>query len=149
MCSVTHVQLFATPRTVAHQAPLSMEFFRQEYWSGLPFPILGNSPDAEIEPMSLVSRAFAGRSLTTALPGKPKVILFPFYRKNPRKAQQYCWANKGEMSFGRLKQLYFVEQNTKVLGQFRGRISEIPIWVPFNNELYTEMLRHNMKTLQD
>ena len=37
---ISRVQLFATPWTVAHQAPLSMEFIRQEYWSGLPFPIL-------------------------------------------------------------------------------------------------------------
>ena len=49
------------------------------------------------------------------------------------------------MSFGRLKQMYFVAQNTKKLGQFRGRISEISIRVPFHNELHTEMLRHNMK----
>ena len=40
--SYSHVQLFATPWTVAHQAPLSIEFFRQEYWSGLPFPTLEN-----------------------------------------------------------------------------------------------------------
>ena len=37
---------------VAHQAPLPMEFFRQEYWRGLPFPSLGNLPDPEIEPVS-------------------------------------------------------------------------------------------------
>ena len=36
--SLSHVQLFATPSTVAHQAPPSMEFSRQGYWSGLPFP---------------------------------------------------------------------------------------------------------------
>ena len=87
MCSVSHVQFFETPWTVAHQTPLSMEFFRQEYWSGLPFPIAGNLPDPEIEPMSLVSCALAGRSLTIASPGKSKVTLFPFYGKNPRKAQ--------------------------------------------------------------
>ena len=39
-----------TPWTVAHQAPLSMEFSRQEHWSGLPFPTPGDLPDAEIEP---------------------------------------------------------------------------------------------------
>ena len=42
--------LFATPRTVAHQAPLSMGFPRQEYWSGLPFPSQGDLPDPGIEP---------------------------------------------------------------------------------------------------
>ena len=40
--SYSHVQLFATSWTVAHQAPLSMGFSRQEYWSGLPFPTLDN-----------------------------------------------------------------------------------------------------------
>ena len=45
-------QLFETPRTVAHQAPLSMGFSRQEYWSGLPFHSPGSLPDPGIEPMS-------------------------------------------------------------------------------------------------
>ena len=44
MKSLSHVQLFATPWTVACQAPLSMEFSRLEYWSGLPFPFPGNFP---------------------------------------------------------------------------------------------------------
>ena len=47
------VHLFATPWTVAHQAALSMEFSRQEYWSGLPFPTPGDLPDPEIKPTSL------------------------------------------------------------------------------------------------
>ena len=47
------VQLFATPWTVAHQAPLSMGFFRQEYWSGLACPPPGDLPDPGIEPTSL------------------------------------------------------------------------------------------------
>ena len=47
----------STPWTVAYQAPLSMEFSRQEFWSGLPFPIPGDLPDPEIEPESLVSPA--------------------------------------------------------------------------------------------
>ena len=46
---LTHVQLFATPRTIACQAPLSMGFSRQEYWSGLPFPSPGDIPDPGIE----------------------------------------------------------------------------------------------------
>ena len=43
---------FVTPWTVAHQAPLSMEFSRQQYWSGLPFPSPGDLPDLGIEPRS-------------------------------------------------------------------------------------------------
>ena len=50
--SLSRVQLFATPRTVAYQAPLSMGFSRQEYWSGLPFPSPGDLPDPGIEPRS-------------------------------------------------------------------------------------------------
>ena len=65
------VQLFATPWTVAHQTPLSMEFSRQEYWSGLPFPSLGDLPDPGIEPTSLASLALAGRFFTSVPPGKP------------------------------------------------------------------------------
>ena len=68
---LSHVQLFATPWTVAHQAPLSMEFPRQEKWSGLPFPLLGHLHNPEIKPISLVSPALEGRFFTTAPLGKP------------------------------------------------------------------------------
>ena len=54
------VQLFTIPWTVAHQAPLSVEFSRQEYWSGLPFPPPGDLPDPGIEPMFVVPPAWAG-----------------------------------------------------------------------------------------
>ena len=47
---LSHVQLFATPWTVVHQAPLSMEFSRQEYWSGLPFPSPGDFLSQELNP---------------------------------------------------------------------------------------------------
>ena len=50
--SLSHVQLFATPWTVVYQAPPSMGFSRQEYWSGLPFPSPGDLPDPGIEPRS-------------------------------------------------------------------------------------------------
>ena len=49
MKSLSHVQLFATPWTVVHKAPLSLGFSRQEYWSGLPFPSPGDLPDPGIE----------------------------------------------------------------------------------------------------
>ena len=47
---LSHVRLFATPWTVAHQAPQSMEFSRQEYWNGLPFPSPGDLPNPGINP---------------------------------------------------------------------------------------------------
>ena len=62
----SHVQLFATPWTVAHQAPLSMEFSKQEYWSGLPCPPPRDLPDSGIKPLSLRSLALAGDFFTTS-----------------------------------------------------------------------------------
>ena len=56
-CVRSHVQLFATLWTVAHQAPLSMGFSRQEYWSGLPWPPPGDLPDPGIKPTSPASLA--------------------------------------------------------------------------------------------
>ena len=59
---LSHVQLSATPWTVAHQAPLPMGFSRQEYWSGLPFPSLGDLSDPRIELMS-PALAFVDRAV--------------------------------------------------------------------------------------
>ena len=56
---LSHVLLFATQWTVAHQAPPSMGFSRQEYWSGLPFPFPGDLPDPGIEPRSSTLQAEA------------------------------------------------------------------------------------------
>ena len=67
---LSHVPLFATPWTVACPAPLSMEFSRQEFWSGLPFPPPGDLPDAGIKPC-LLSPALAGGFFTTVPLGKP------------------------------------------------------------------------------
>ena len=57
------VQLFVTLWTVACQTPLFMEFSRQEYWSGLPFPSPGDLPDPGTEPASLMSLALEGNTL--------------------------------------------------------------------------------------
>ena len=66
--SLSHVQLFETPWTVAYQAPLSVEFSRQEYWSGLPFPSPGDLPHPGIKPGSPTLQA---NSLLTEPAGKP------------------------------------------------------------------------------
>ena len=62
----SHVWLCATQWTVALQAPLSMGFSRQEYWSGLPCPPPGDLPDSGIKPTCLTSLALAGRFFTTS-----------------------------------------------------------------------------------
>ena len=65
---VARVQLFVTPWTVALQAPLSMEFSRQKYWSGLPFPSPGHLPNPGIKSGS---PALQANSLPSESPGKP------------------------------------------------------------------------------
>ena len=67
---LSRVRLFATPWTVAQQAPPSMEFSRQEYWSGLPFPSPGDLPDPGIKPWSPALQADA---LPSEPPGKPSI----------------------------------------------------------------------------
>jgi len=69
--SLSRVLLFTTPWTVAHQAPLSMGFSRQESCSGLPSSPPGDLPDPGIKLVSLASPALAGRFFTTVPPGKP------------------------------------------------------------------------------
>ena len=68
---LSRVRLFVTPWTVAHQAPPSMGFSRQEYWSGLPFPSPGDLPDPGIEPGSPALQADA---LTSEPAGKPIIL---------------------------------------------------------------------------
>ena len=88
---LSYVRFFATPLTVAHQTPLSMEFSRQEYWSGVLFSTPGDLPNSGIKPPFLVSLvscikppflisphqcicALAGRFFTTEPPGKPCLL---------------------------------------------------------------------------
>ena len=63
--SLSRVWLFAAPWTIARQAPLSVGFSRQEYWSGFPCPPPGDLPDPGMEPASLMSPALAGGFFTT------------------------------------------------------------------------------------
>ena len=75
--SLSRVRLFATPWTVAHQAPGSMGFSRQEYWSGLPFPSPGDLPDPGIKARS---PALQADSLPSEPPGKD--FTTSYYKKN-------------------------------------------------------------------
>ena len=66
--SLSHVLFFATPWTIVHQATLTMEFSRKEYWSGVPFLTPEDLPNPEIKPVFL---ALTGGFFTTVPPGNP------------------------------------------------------------------------------
>ena len=76
VCVLSHVRLFPMPWTVARQAPQTMEFSRQEYWSGLPFPTPGDLPDPGMEPTSPLSSTLAGGFFTTEPSGKLSSVQF-------------------------------------------------------------------------
>ena len=89
---LSHVWLFATLWTVAHQAPLSMGFPRQEYWSGLPFPPPGNLPDSGRTLYHWASKkkqnnyqGFSGGSVTKILPANAGN---PWFGKVPHATEQ-------------------------------------------------------------
>ena len=79
----SRVRLFSTDWIATCQAPLSMEFSRQEYWSGLACPPSGDLPNPGIEPMSLMSSALAGRFFTIGTTWKarhyPEIALIDFW----------------------------------------------------------------------
>ena len=77
--SLSRAGLFATPRTVARQAPLSMGFTKQEYWSGLPFPPPEDLPDPGIK---LASSALPGGFFTTVHQGSPQTVKYLYYIQN-------------------------------------------------------------------
>ena len=73
--SLSHVRLFVTPWTAAHQAPPSMGFSRQEYWSGLPLPSPEDLPDPGIEPGSPTAPVMASGFFNTEPPWKSNNII--------------------------------------------------------------------------
>ena len=86
------VRLFVTPRTIAHQAPPSMGFSRQEYWSGLPFPSPWDLPDPGIEPRSPTLQADA---LTSEPPGKLIYKIYMLRKKIQKKKKEQCMSLPG------------------------------------------------------
>ena len=83
---LSHVQLFETPWTIACRSPLSMGFFRQTYWSGLPCPSPGDFPNPGIKLMSPTSPALAGRFFTT----EPLVKLVKLPKAVKAEVSEWC-----------------------------------------------------------
>ena len=113
-CSVANLCLtLCVPWTIACQAPLSMEFHRQEYWSGLPFPSPKDCPNPEIEH---VSPSLAGRFFTTVPPGKPnkKVNLFKTKNFCSANATSREWEDKPQTGRKYLQNTYLIKQLSKI-----------------------------------
>ena len=101
---------FETPWTVAHQAPLSMGFPRQEYWSGWPLPSPGNLPDPEIE---LRSPALQADSILSEPPEKPTELV---YRARVITLQFYSKSKEGN-SFSRINDTTLDQANGNFLNE--------------------------------
>ena len=136
---LSHVRLFETLWTVTCQAPLSIGFSQQEYWSGLPFPSPGDLPNPGTEPASPAAPALAGRFFTTEPPGKPKLYIRTSLKINPKKGTLWnsglCWRSfmKSASKFykkwtlrtaffmpqdGILKEAYLVPHAQNMIGNF-------------------------------
>ena len=86
--SLSHVRLFATPWTIAHQTPLSFGFYRQEYWSGLPFPSPGDLSNPRMEPGSPALQADA---LPSEPPGKTHTHTHTHKKMEVFRVCHYCF----------------------------------------------------------
>ena len=91
----SHVQFFVTLWTVAHQAPLSRGFPRQEYWSGLPCPPPGDLPNSGIEPVSLTSAALADKFFTTSATREAPVLMHGKNQTNIVEQFSFNYKKKG------------------------------------------------------
>ena len=113
-CLLSCVWLFATPCTVARQAPLSTEFSRQEYWSGLPFPSSWDLPDPGIESEFPASLALQADSLLSGPWGKLKIIWRQEWsQRNQSKGECYTY-----LVFAILEWLTVFVKTTTVLKVF-------------------------------
>ena len=97
--SVSHVRLFAAPQTVVHQAPLPMEFSRQVYWSGFPFPTPGDLPNPGIEPTSPLSPALAGRFFTHCATWEASCMGFLLFSRLQLCATPWTTTHQASLSF--------------------------------------------------
>ena len=107
VCVLSHVRLLVVPRTIVHQALLCMEFSRQEYWSGLPFPIPGDLPNPGIEHASLSSPALADRFFTTSTTSYHHLKCF-FKKENKRQTWRWNSCSSPELA---QHLVYFISWN--------------------------------------
>ena len=128
--ALSHVWVFVTPWTIAHQAHVCMEFFRQEYWSGLPFPTPRVLPKPGIKPAPLASPALAGRFFTiSATWTLPLLVPWTARRSNQSTLKEISPEYSLEGLMLKLKLQYFGHlmrrtgslEKTLMLGRSEGR----------------------------
>ena len=113
------VRLFATPWPVDLQAPLFMGFSSEEYWSGLPFPSLGDLPDPGIKPMSLMSPALGGGFFTTSATWEALMKPVPVAKKDG----DCCFKKWQQRGTGQ----ELARKGAVTDGKFKGILCQIPI----------------------
>ena len=130
---LSHICLFVTPWTVAHQAPLSLEFSRQEYWSGFPFSSPGDFPNPEIKPGY---PALQADSFPSEPPGKPCVIKL-----------RTTLSNLDITSFGR-KNIIFMSLDTYVICPNCDRIKSVTTYGSIYIHIYKFITKKTTKKWQ-
>ena len=125
MKSLSHAWILATPRTVAYQSPPPMQFPRQEYWSGLPFPTAGVLPHPGI---NLTSPALAGRCFTAEPPGKPNEYLHQHkWEETERHTHK---RDTGTISTRVIEDIYMQRRHQVCKNQGPRRISQAILFFP-------------------
>ena len=132
LCARAHVQLFANPWNAVHHAPLSIEFSRQEYWSGFPFPTPGDIPDPDIQPESTASPALVSRFFITDATWESHIYLK--FHLNPisqaaSSSRDYSWHQ--EKTFWLLARAFWGTTNYSWLNSF-GCIWHKQYFIPHN-----------------
>ena len=134
-----HIWLLATPWIVGHQAPLSMRFSRQEYWSRVPFPP-PDFPTQGSNPLPPVSSALAGGFLTTQPPGKPLISTYHvlkrkcfFWRislKMGKTQETLPHISVRSHAFGRIRSCQFLccQGSSQLPWRFQDTLEEMNLW---------------------
>ena len=126
-CAQLHPTL-SNSITVACQAPLSMRFFRQEYWSGLPFPPREDLPDPRMEPMSVVS-PYIGRQILYPFTIRETTYcgrrIFLYSQNLPKVTCPYCWKIRYVNIKPGITLAIFLPTKKYILGS-KGRMKLVP-----------------------
>ena len=134
-CALSVFRLFEIPRTIAHQAPLSTGFSRQEYWSGLPFPSPGESSQAEdrtsVSSISCTGRQILYHWVTREALSKQMAFFFFFFFENFHVKEAFLWLLFGIFKFSALLFLSFEAILRKSKGHLNTSAAILRQWLQY------------------